>query len=150
MPAPPYPTEPVARIAIELINPVHAPDVPDRLTRLVKTMSEFGWQGRPLLVLEQPDGRFRAWTGSHRYQAARDAGLSEIPCMIIRLNAAQIVLEDYDGGEDGARTERLEEMARKGIVSDIAYRLMEFEEFSKMLEEIAEAAGPLAEIDEEP
>jgi len=49
-------------------------------------MRRDGWKGRPLLVVEFEDGRFRALTGSHRYDAAKKAPFTEIPCHVISTN----------------------------------------------------------------
>jgi len=45
-------------------------------------MKENGWQGRPLLVIEHKSD-YLAWTGSHRQAAAKEAGLSLVPCYAI-------------------------------------------------------------------
>ena len=65
------------------IEPLHGPNVPRLLRGLVKSMKKDGWEGRPLLVIECPDGSFVAWTGSHRVAAAREVDLDSIPCYII-------------------------------------------------------------------
>lgn len=46
-------------------------------------MLKNGWQGRPLLVEEGLHGRLFAWTGSHRIEAAKAAGLKAVPCRVI-------------------------------------------------------------------
>jgi hypothetical protein len=45
-------------------------------------MSERGWRGRPLLVVDLGTV-YQAWTGSHRIAAACEAGLSEVPCYVV-------------------------------------------------------------------
>jgi len=43
-----------------------------------------GWVGRPLLVVQVDLGdRYRALTGSHRYDAATKVPLVQIPCTVI-------------------------------------------------------------------
>ena len=56
--------------------------------QLIADMKEHGWRGRPLLIEEAkypglPFPRFHAWTGSHRIEAAREAGLETVPCLVI-------------------------------------------------------------------
>lgn len=66
------------------IRPLHSIDRPVALEELVESMQANGWVGRPLLVIERTDGTFQAWTGTHRIQAARDIGLSTVPCYVVR------------------------------------------------------------------
>ena len=57
-----------------------------RAETIAKSMRSHGWVGRPLLVEEVNNyGRreYYAWTGSHRIEAAKRAGLTEIPCRVI-------------------------------------------------------------------
>ena len=51
------------------IIPVHGPREKDKLAKLTKNMNENGFEGRPVLTVNLPEGRF-ALTGSHRIAAA--------------------------------------------------------------------------------
>lgn len=46
--------------------------------RLVDGMSRRGWRGRPLLV-EEVEGGWLAWTGTHRLYAALASGVWRVP-----------------------------------------------------------------------
>lgn len=50
--------------------------------QLTEDMKAEGWNGRPLLILED-DGAYIALTGSHRIAAAIAAGLEEVPTLVI-------------------------------------------------------------------
>lgn len=65
------------------IKPVHEIRDEERFNRLVDSMRKNGWQGRPILALETGDDEYQGWTGSHRLPAAQEAGLDEIPTVII-------------------------------------------------------------------
>jgi len=58
----------------------------DLIESLVESMKKDGWTGRPLLVEEvcryERYTQYFAWTGSHRIEAAKRAGLSSVPCMV--------------------------------------------------------------------
>lgn len=51
------------------IIPVHGPREKDKLEKITKHMEKNGWEGRPVLSVNLPEGRF-ALTGSHRIAAA--------------------------------------------------------------------------------
>jgi hypothetical protein len=55
-----------------------------RLT-IAESMRMRGWVGRPLLVHARGDGTFQAWQGMHRLRAASDAGIDEIPALVLSL-----------------------------------------------------------------
>lgn len=54
-----------------------------KVRRIAASMKARGWDGRPLLVEEDLHRGLTAWTGSHRIEAAKVAGLREIPCRVI-------------------------------------------------------------------
>ena len=77
------------------VRPVHPPSAPWKLDELTESMRTGGWQGRPLLVMRvKTDGvtEYQGMTGSHRSEAARQAGLSTIPCIVIDQDAWQALL----------------------------------------------------------
>ncbi len=66
----------------EQIEPLHEVRRPALVHDLASDMSENGWQGRPLLVIERESG-YVAWTGTHRIAAAKRAKLSGVPCYVL-------------------------------------------------------------------
>ena len=64
------------------VKPLHEARQQRLLNELMADMLENGWQGRPLLVIER-GADYLAWTGSHRIAAARQAGLSTVPCYVL-------------------------------------------------------------------
>lgn len=75
------------------INPIHGTRDADKLEQLVISMRESGWQGRPILAIDEGEGIYQAITGSHRIAAAREAGIN-ISCLIIE---DKDIVEDYPG-----------------------------------------------------
>ena len=63
------------------IIPLHEVRDEEKLNNLIESMKENGWTGRPIVVLDIGD--IQALTGSHRYAAAKIAGIEEIPCAIV-------------------------------------------------------------------
>jgi len=67
------------------------------LESLTQSMSENGWLGDPIVVIDFEDNYYKALTGSHRTQAAINAGLEEIPAVIITTDMiTEDVWEDFD------------------------------------------------------
>ena len=66
------------------IEPLHEVRDAGKLEALVASMERDGWQGRALLVSAR-EGRFFAYTGSHRIAAARAAGLDQVPVVVIEI-----------------------------------------------------------------
>lgn len=71
------------------IEPLHAVVDGALYEAIVASMWRDGWVGRPLLVAETADGELRGLTGSHRLAAARCTE-TLVPCVIVRLTAAQL------------------------------------------------------------
>lgn len=95
--------------------PLHGVVDQDLLRRLAESMTRNGWAGRPLLGVDQ--GIYVGLlTGSHRYAAARLAGLDEIPVLLLTVsdikNPDEIDEEDPHWGLDGLFIE--EELRRIG------------------------------------
>lgn len=68
-------------IPIEKIEQYHDAHDSEKIEWLVEDMNDGGWCGRPIVVIEM-NGVYQALTGSHRYEAAKEAGLTEIPCAV--------------------------------------------------------------------
>lgn len=68
------------------IVPLHG--LPDHIRNdkkikvLSRRMAEHGWQGLPLLAIDDGE-QYQAWTGTHRLAAAKIAGLEEIPIVML-------------------------------------------------------------------
>jgi hypothetical protein len=71
----------------------HAPDRDDDLATIIASMKQNGWIGRPLLASRYDEAPLTCQTGSHRLSAARAAGLSEVPVVVIDCASA---LENED------------------------------------------------------
>ena len=65
------------------IEPLHEVRDADKLAELVASMEADGWTGTPVVVAGLGNGVVRALTGSHRLQAAQDAGIDEVPVVSI-------------------------------------------------------------------
>ncbi|MGE0434467.1 MAG: ParB N-terminal domain-containing protein [Planctomycetota bacterium] len=110
------------------LAPLH--DVPESpfLRGMVEDMIADGWQGRPLLAFstDTPAEPFVAWTGSHRIAAAREAGLSAIPCVVLDAGvlAAAGVTPRHGHVDDTERLAVLEQVCADG---DAALALMRAE-----------------------
>jgi hypothetical protein len=74
----------ITSIDPEEIDPLHEVRNFDLVDELAAAMKENGWEGRPLLLIERSSAGYLAWTGSHRISAARQAGLSAVPCYVIQ------------------------------------------------------------------
>jgi hypothetical protein len=73
------------------LRPVNRAFNEEHKQRLAADMKEHGWRGRGILVEESkrfPHPEFYAWTGSHRIEAAKLAGLATVPCHVITAEEA--------------------------------------------------------------
>lgn len=64
------------------IYPPHSAENEEKVLALYASMQRDGWQGRPLLVVPSGDA-YQALTGSHRWKAADEAGIEEVPCVVV-------------------------------------------------------------------
>jgi len=81
------------QIDLAACAPLHEVRDAGKLEALAAAMACDGWQGRPLLAMPNGDG-WQLLTGSHRYAAARQAGLTDVPVLCISDDAL-----DVDGWE---------------------------------------------------
>jgi uncharacterized ParB-like nuclease family protein len=86
-------------ISIDRIRPFHEVRDSERLAALIASMTERGWDGRPLVVIDCGD-YYQAITGSHRWAAANEVGIDEIPSAICECDN---LWEDYDMTIDNVR-----------------------------------------------
>jgi hypothetical protein len=91
------------------------------LASLAREMKEKGWRGRPLAVARTDQGSVRAYTGSHRYRAAVDAGLAEIPVVVMTPEEAAIADEEGPYQDDIGNA-----MRRRGAKAMGELLLMDF------------------------
>ena len=75
------------------IRPAHEVRDHDKFNALVASMLADGWQGRPLLVVDEANEGYQALTGSHRLAAALAAELDIVPIAIVE---ADDLWSDYD------------------------------------------------------
>jgi ParB-like chromosome segregation protein Spo0J len=65
---------------------------PEKVQRIAANMKAHGWNRWGLLVEEGLYGQTVAWTGRHRIEGAKLAGLREIPCRVITRAKSQAAL----------------------------------------------------------
>lgn len=70
------------RLDPRVIVPLHEIRDFDKLHDLRRSMEADGWRGRPLLVM-MINAEYQALTGTHRLEAAIQAGLDEVPVVVI-------------------------------------------------------------------
>ena len=81
-------------VSVKSITPPHDVIDVEKYEKLKNKMVSSGkWGGRPLLV-EGNEDQCQAWTGSHRYAAARDAGIQEIPVIFVDSEAISELAEE--------------------------------------------------------
>lgn len=69
---------------------------PEKVAALAESMRANGWQGRPVLVLDD-NGTQTAWTATHRLEAAKQAGLTDVP--MVHIDADALRAAGYDPAE---------------------------------------------------
>lgn len=75
----------------EMLTPPHEVRDQNKLDTLTAAMSQHGWVGRPLVV---NGTKYDSWTGSHRIQAAINAGLQSVPCYLVPEEAFEAVQDN--------------------------------------------------------
>jgi len=71
-----------------------------QVNALVAHMKKHGWCGRPILAERLPSGGIQAWTGTHRIAAAKRAGITRIPCVLVDATRLALVVP-RSGGRGG-------------------------------------------------
>ena len=74
----------VEEIRPNYIRPLNDITNPKLYDDLVESMEEDGWIGDPIVVADLGGGEYQGLTGSHRVFAAKDAGLDDIPSVVIK------------------------------------------------------------------
>lgn len=81
---------------------------PTKAAEIAESMKKVGWKGRKLLVVKQGD-KETAWTGTHRLEAAKLAGLT--PDQVPRITVDAAVLE-----KNGYNVEELTKLGKKARI----------------------------------
>lgn len=68
---------------------------PEKVDEIAASMQRVGWKGRPALVLNVGD-RSIAWTGTHRLEAAKRAGIPYSDVPKVEINAEDLVAAGLD------------------------------------------------------
>jgi ParB-like chromosome segregation protein Spo0J len=75
---------------IEMMNPryIRPPnEIPikgnEKYAKIKESMDKQGYQGRPLIVIDEGGGQYYGLTGSHRLRAARDSELDKVPVIVV-------------------------------------------------------------------
>lgn len=100
------PTDEVRATNIQQVN---EPFDKEKVSKLAESMERDGWQGRPVLAYRSENGETFALTGSHRIEAAKEAGI-DVPIYEIDGLAD---FEDDDG-------DTISDITRSGDARDIA------------------------------
>jgi ParB-like nuclease domain len=109
-------------IAIDLVVPLHEPNAEDRFVHFFKAMQCEGWGTLPPLIVVEQCGGFYALTGAHRYAAAKKAGITEFPCLVIselQWETAGLRLGEIRQLSDQKRAERLCEIGLRYFAEEI-------------------------------
>ena len=112
---------------IEMMNPryIRPPnEIPikgnEKYAKIKESMDKQGYQGRPLIVIDEGGGQYYGLTGSHRLRAARDSELDKVPVIVVpseRLSESQLTRITGGGGNEdyvlsGLRSARLGKYAK--------------------------------------
>lgn len=121
---------------IEPVNPITDED---KMNALAWDFHENGYDGRPILVVDNGDGSYQALTGSHRIEAAKEANI-EIPSKVVPYSDDIAPLLEARTDED--RASIAEELFRQEKVDSDVLALLTKEDqmnFASAAEQIADA-----------
>lgn len=85
----------VVMISPKDITPFHEEVHPSYTKMLASDMVKKGWRGRPIVVMDLPDGTLKGLTGSHRVRAAVKAKLKSIPVIKLTSGERKAVLSEF-------------------------------------------------------
>lgn len=103
------------------ISPINEITDINKYNYLVDSFKKEGWNGRPIVVVENGNNGYIALTGSHRIYAAGEAG---IPVKAIVLEYSDEIDELISASYDEERASVANELHDDGILSDTAYQLI--------------------------
>lgn len=111
---------------LETLETRHGVRNPEKAQEIAESMKRVGWKGRPLLVVKDGD-REIAWTGTHRLEAAKRAGLSRDQVPTLEVSGAKLRDAGYDveALTKQGKKERIEALRKSG--QEDAARILEEE-----------------------
>ena len=107
------------------IEPINEITEEDRYDYLVDSFKTSGWDGRPIVVVENGNNGYIALTGSHRIYAALEA---DIPVKTIVLPYSEDIEELVDARDDIQRANIAESLAANNVIPTYAADLIVREE----------------------
>lgn len=87
-------------INAESIQTLHAVKDQEKLNNIAEDMKVNGWNGRAIVVIDCANEGYQALTGTHRINAAIEAGISEIPCEVISAELFDKICNECDWSLD--------------------------------------------------
>lgn len=120
-----YSDRDVEKISPIEIAPINGIEDRAKFDYLVSEFKHNGWNGRPIVVVENGNNGYIALTGSHRILAASEA---DIDVEAIVLDYTEELDELINAYTDDERASIAEELRDEGLLSDDVYRLIAREE----------------------
>lgn len=98
-------------------------DITDRkkFDYLVSDFEKSGWEGRPVVIVENGNDGYKALTGSHRILAAKEANIM-VKAVVVEYSSDIDDLVSADSDEERASVAK--DLYRDGVLSDAAYQLI--------------------------
>ncbi len=106
---------------IMLVNDVDR----QKVAKIAESMENNGYDGRPIVVLDDANEGYRALTGSHRIAAAKELDI-DIPAIVIDNNDATATLLDVYNDEELAQVAK--ELYDNGDIDERAYNVLKDEQ----------------------
>lgn len=107
-----------------MINLVNSTDA-DHLAEIVNSMTENGWQGRPVIIANNANEGYEAITGSHRITAAKETG-TNIEAIVFEIDDYNWEILECKTDED--RLALMEELLENNYIDENIVKIMR-EEF---------------------
>ena len=98
-------------------------DITDRkkFDYLVSDFEKSGWEGRPVVIVENGNDGYKALTGSHRILAAKEANIM-VKAVVVEYSSE---IDDLvSANSDEERASAAKDLYRDGVLSDAAYQLI--------------------------
>lgn len=106
---------------IRLVNDVDR----QKVAKIAESMENNGYDGRPIVVLDDANEGYQALTGSHRIAAAKELDI-DIPAIVIDNNDATATLLDVYNDEELAQVAK--ELYDNGDIDERAYNVLKDEQ----------------------
>ena len=107
------------------IRPVNPITDQSKVEALAYDFVEKGYDGRPILAIDNGDGSYQALTGSHRIFAAREAGI-DVPTKILERNESSELIEAAN--DDESRVKVAMRLYSEGKIDSDTLALLKKEE----------------------